>query len=587
MNTMKIDDPNVQAYIKGQLSPEEEAEFQEELAEHPEVADLAETLKRTAALMDEDRSNDEKPYGLDLRKATAKKLFDDDEEPEAAWARFFHGIMGKSWRFGVILLSGAFVIFVFAFIVVPFVRSLQAPVDTVKASPEIQELEKAAEKNKQSSGGMKNRNIPTHATQNKKVNQDMAEAFSKALDPTGQVISAEAVQTLSDLAKVSSTAGPSQSSEGAYQLPTSYETGLQEDLQEQILEQGRWDKKAIQTDAFANSYFHSKSSNQADSIQVSAEWRTAPWDNREILLMLDVQAPREKQSLNSDQVRMVIVADSADTLEKNVATQLGSNVPVTDIREDFSKSMNAELEKATTSKQKFLFLADSNLSVEQADYFLLSTERFPHLDFAFLSMATHVDENHFRIRKKLRLQNVGEFFTAGTPSQLRRSLEASLRSSDQVYRDFRWNVEFDKNFISSSQLVGAVPKQGTWESVTPSHWMMSNDRTVVFFRLRLNEVSPNSKIGTVRASWRQGEATKTQSLSVPLIRADASILIPETTYQFASAVIHVGLMLKGEIPMSKKALSEIGEGLNGLAMEPGLEDQKRSFLNLVSSLRAL
>ena len=584
---MKIDDPNVQAYIKGQLSPEEEAEFREELSEHPEVADLAETLKRTAALMDEDRSNDEKPYGLDLRKATAKKLFDDDEEPEAAWARFFHGIMGKSWRFGVMLLGGSFLIFVFAFFVVPFVRSLQAPVDKVKASPEIQELEKAAEKNKQSSGGMKNRNIPTHATQNKKVNQDMAEAFSKALDPEGQVISAEAVRTLSDLAKVSSTAGPSQSSEGAYQLPTSYETGLQEDLQQQILQKGQWDKMAVQTDAFANSFFQSRSSNQADTIQVRAEWRTAPWDNREILLMLDVQAPRGRQRLNSDQVRMVIVADNANALKNSVAAQLGSNLPVREIEEDFSESMNAELEEATSKKQKFVFLADSNLTVEKADYYLLSTERFPHLEFAFLSMASHVDENHFKIRKKLRLQNVGEFFPAGTPSQLKRSLEASLRSSDQVYRDFRWNVEFNKNYISKSQLVGAVPRQGAWENVTPSHWMMSNDRTVVFFRLRLNEVSPNSKIGTVRASWRQGETTKTQSLSVPLVRADASILIPETTYQFASAVIHVGLMLKGEIPMSKKALSQMGEELQGLALEPGLEDQKRSFLSLVSTLRTL
>jgi hypothetical protein len=51
---MKIDDPRVQDYIKGQLNSEEEAALFVEFENYPEVADLAETLKRTQALISED-----------------------------------------------------------------------------------------------------------------------------------------------------------------------------------------------------------------------------------------------------------------------------------------------------------------------------------------------------------------------------------------------------------------------------------------------------------------------------------------------------------------------------------------------------
>lgn len=587
IGVMKIDDPKVQAYIKGDLSHDQEEDFRAELAGHPEVADLAETLKKTAALMAEDRATGQKPYGLDLTKKTAQRLFDDDEEPEAAWARFFHSVMGKSWRFGVFLLGVTLIVFVFAFLVVPFVRSLQAPTEVSEETLQLEELERAAETNRKSSQGSQNRNIPTHASKNIKVNQSMAEAFSRSLDPSSAIVSPEVIQTLSDLTKVSSTGGPSMDS-GSYQLPITFEAELQNAVKTRVLENKTWNKKAVQADAFANSYFQRLSSNKTEGVQVFTEWRAAPWDSRQTLLMLDVQAPMSRrETFSPDQIRLVLKAESGGDIQSTLEKRLQDQSPVVNISQNFSEQLSQQLELASKHGQKFILVADGSLTPEQADYFLLSTERFPHLKFAFLSLVPDVDESHFKVRSKLRTQKVGEYYTAATPSQLYRSVRATLQGSEQVFGDFRWSIEFDKEFVSSSELVGQVSSEIQVKDITPTHWLMSNDRTVVFFLLKLREVLPHSHIGTVRASWRQEGKAGTQSLMVPLRRTNASIMVPEATYRFAVAVIQVGLMLKGELPMSSKALQTLRTLVLDLDVEENLRTQKSEFLKLVTTLLVL
>ncbi len=583
---MKIDDPAVQAYIKGEMSPEQEVDFRQELSGHPEVADLVETLKKTAAFIEKDQVTGEKPYGLDLTKKTAQKLFEDDEVPDAAWARFFHKAMGKSWRFGVIILGATFVIFVFAFLVVPFIRSLQDSVESPQSPASLKELKIAAKKNRSSSGSLQNRSIPTHTTKNKKVSKDIAEAFTRALDPSALVVSSEAVQALSDLAKVSSTAG-SATTPGTYQLPTAFETELQQSVKAKIVADKTWSQQAVQVDAFANSYFQMKSSNVSDQLEVRAEWRTSPWNNKEVLLMLDVQAPRGDQKLSPKQVKIGLLMESKSSLRASLAQQFGENTSTMDLSSNFSERLSQQLEEASLAGQKFVLVADGTLTRDQADFFILAISRFPHLKFSFISLVPNINENHLKVRSGLRLQKTGEYYSAATPSQLLRSLEATLKRSDQVFQDFRWNIEFNKKYISNSRWVGQIETEVQRESIVPSHWLMSNDRTVAFFLLKLNEVSPQSKIGNVRVFWRRKGEPRTQSLERPLIRRNASILMPESTYQFAAAVIHVGLMLKGDLTMNKPSLQSIESLVSRLEIEPRLVGQKTEFLKLVATLLEL
>ena len=110
---MKIDDPRVQEYIKGQLTSEEEAALLVELEAYPEVADLAETLKRAQALIDEDINQGTVP---ELAKTTA--------QPKGL-ERTFKPMLGKNWRFELAILSGGVTVLLLILVGIPLIKSLQ------------------------------------------------------------------------------------------------------------------------------------------------------------------------------------------------------------------------------------------------------------------------------------------------------------------------------------------------------------------------------------------------------------------------------------------------------------------------------
>lgn len=587
---MKIDDPQVQKFIQGKMSYDEEVQFREQLSKHPEVADLAETLKRTASLIEEDHQNDEKPYGLELNKISVEKLFDDDEVPKAAWARFFHQYLGKSWRFGVMILAITTGLFIFAFVIVPILRSLQEAPSTKETVFTLEDLEKRSKDSQQSQKNNDGkRNIPTHASSSpsKPMPVDLAEAFSQILDPSPQSISSQAIQVLSDIVKVSSTNGSPESAH-VQQLPVSYETEIQSEIRSQIQQSQKWDKSKVQVDAFVNSFFQNKSSNLSSAIQVKSQWKSAPWDNRQILLMLEITAPilKTNDGRPFKDAKILEYTREEHSRKALIEKSFGDKFTPSFIRveDNFLNKLDAVVEQASELKNAVILLADETLTGEQADYFLLKVSRYPHLDFVFLSLAPYLNEVHLRVRAGLQTQSRGEFYSAASPTQFQRALTAALAKERLIYQDFRWRIEFDKKFVESYQMVGSLKSPIGWEDLTPSNWLQSNDRTVVFFLMQLNPIHPDDVLAEVKASWREKRQQKVQYISVPLAKAQGTHLVSESTFQFASSAIWTGLMLSGQLSWNSEVIKNLLEQSQSQTIEPSLQEEKESFEELLEVL---
>ncbi|MCB0408405.1 MAG: hypothetical protein KDD34_09390, partial [Bdellovibrionales bacterium] len=387
---MRIDDPEVQAYISGHLSSDEEREFRKKLSQFPEVADLAETLKRTSShFLQEEPKESQGPISSSFPGfEKAKEIFDDETIPEEGLPRFFHSIMGRSWRFGVFVLSVTVFALLVLFVFIPMVRKFDSAVQSQGENGFEQALK--ASKKAEKRGFLQEKNqIATHGRVVSKsmasINQ-VSEAFQDALDPARGMMSSQAAQVLSEYAKVSTSGSTSVESSGQISLPIQYETKIAKEITRSLIENKNPTSFTVSADDFVNGFFENASASDA-SLQVRWNWGTALWDSETILLMVEVLTSQKASSQISSPVSIFSFENKAKKKIEGVLDDVKeyNNLRIKSLSGDFYENINSIFSHSENFKEPLNIIWENSPTDQEAEYLMKKIESVPRLKINILS----------------------------------------------------------------------------------------------------------------------------------------------------------------------------------------------------------
>ncbi|MEO0335942.1 MAG: hypothetical protein AAF202_06100 [Pseudomonadota bacterium] len=268
---MKIDDPRVQDYIKGQLNSDEEAALFDELKNYPEVADLAETLKRTQSLIQED-----------IESGTVPETAKSSSSPTGL-QKTFEPMMGKNWRVELALLSGGVAVLLVILIGVPLVRTLekraQSDASGNKFNQSISE---------ESDSGFTGKGAQVvHEAQGRSQAQGFSSAeqlvdFEAALiEEPGRELR-EASSHFVELTKNMSAAAVSDKNKIA--LPVQLDVDLGYEMREQIAKKKLLPKEKVGPQELVNSFEPSAAADFNEPVRLTLTGTSAPWKDSKSLV---------------------------------------------------------------------------------------------------------------------------------------------------------------------------------------------------------------------------------------------------------------------------------------------------------------
>lgn len=577
---MKIDDPDVEAYIKGELSFEKEESFREKLQGFPEVADLAETLKAAAARMD---SKDESEPIAEMdstsenlsqppTESLRERLFDDSEIPEKGLPLFFHGIMGKSWRFGVVTLGVTSTALIILFVVIPFVRSLNQMSNSNSLSEFEKQVKKLEAKKNLKYIQEKSSKVDSsfRAAGSNKEMQDISEIFKTMLAAPLSSISSEDASVITEYVKAQSGFEPRKSNETSFSLPLKFETKLASEITVSIQDGKRVDPLWVDPESFLNSFIDSGASSH--QVSVKAHWETSPWDKSVILLVTEVALGTSEQNPLVDKIHFILVDLSLESF-RSILKQSPPLKPELEfhINEDFKKNVDEALKQLDPKGDRVVFVSEGGLSSIEAQYLNKAMSLRKHVSHSFLALNPWLTEAQKAVRSQIESMQKNQsrqrplFFQASSPALLQASLRVisgvATRFLEKVSLKLHTNTSVVTRVESFSRGIGPVSGE------TSPVWMASGERVQSLLALKLKNQSDSLvNLGVLNLNYQLPGEMSFHKLEIEL---DPAQIRPEfrlspENYQFASHVTWLGLQLRGDLPVSATSLNKINLSMQGL-----------------------
>lgn len=593
---MKIDDPQVQKYISGQMSDEEERSFRGKLADHPEVADLAETLKRTARLIHEDKKSGETPYGLNLSEAVSNPQpkskppgAEDEEVPRSGLAFYSYKLMGNSWRFGITILSVTLATLFLLLVVVPFIRSASQVQNGDDFTTEFQKLVEQQKKNEEKGFISESRNIPTHGsgdTGAKARAQDLnlAAALDYLLDPSKKMLSAEVIEQISDLGKIGLNTNSDSLSAS---LPLAYETKLTDAVFGKIKRRESLDAKSIQPEVWINRLVGNSGESGATEPQITYLLADAPWSPAEKILFVQVLAP----SLDLQPYYQDIWFSASDTSIGAATYQAAfpeKKIQFHQMESPFAESLDSAITRALKSNTPLIVLLQSDLNASEVQYLRQKLEQLPKLELRLIWGSALFSESARQMRSFFASSvNRGFIVHAPTPSLTQKAIQQALTQAPRFWTDARLTWSANKTFWTSSQVIGSGDLTNSQNTSGPG-WFVAGDHVLTAIRLRPKTPGPAQKssgLGSLNFQYRRLSNPSAQIIKLEVESSHTSQTLTKEQVQFASLVLWLGLGLKNEIEVSPDWLQKILEQSQTLKLPSEFSTSQQEFTSLLEALR--
>jgi hypothetical protein len=395
---MKIDDPRVQDYIKGQLNSEEEAALFVEFENYPEVADLAETLKRTQALISED-----------IQQGTVPEIARQSSKASGL-EKTFEPMLGKNWRVELALLSGGLAVLLLILIGVPLIKDLQKRAkDDASANQFGESLESEAKGFSGSSA--------------KVIHEAQSESQIKGYSGPDQRLDYEALIVGADRAfvrdaeshfvKLTKQMSTMPAKAKQLVLPVQVDVDLGYEMRQSLKSGQILEPKSVGPIELMNSFEPSASNSIGREVRLTASVETAPWDPELNVMSLSLEVNPDLRKANEKNTsRAFVFLGASDAIKKKLSED--SVDPISTDLKQASSQLTAGSRGESLHMVVFLWRALSS-----RESFLLN--RWLKKQGTRLSIVDTTAAQRARVRKEVGPEKDLVYLSAPTPVLLKKA----------------------------------------------------------------------------------------------------------------------------------------------------------------------